>query len=341
MRTPRRAAVALTGALVAASSLAAGTAAAVLSVPADPATVTARARSLTQVTGVTATAGTSAVTLTWSAETSGLSTGYRVLRYDTSSGGTATTVCTTTTASTCADTTPPAAGGFYTVTALLTPSGASAPAWTGPESARAASGPTGLQPPSTPDLEAASDSGTSSTDDITNSTSLSFVGTGTPGATVTLTITSPGQTTITLTGTVVAAGTWRIAASGVPNDGVRAVTARQTSNATTSGTSAALSVTVDRTAPVVAITGVVSAQGNNGQGTVTGTAGVLAGDLSPIGLTFTSSAPVVITTATTTASGTGWSYFYTLTKGKTYTMAAEQKDVAGNTGTASRTNVTP
>ena len=101
--------------------------------------------------------------------------------------------------------------------------------------------------PSTPDLLAASDSGVSNTDNITNVVRPTFSGTGENGATVTL------RDGITLIGTgMVTGGAWSITAITALTKGANAVSATQTDAAgNISAPSAALNVTVDTTAPAV------------------------------------------------------------------------------------------
>ena len=100
--------------------------------------------------------------------------------------------------------------------------------------------------PGTPDLLAASDSGASDTDNITNVTAPVITGTGgEDGATVTL---FDGGTSIG-TGTVAAGGIWSITTS-ILAEGPHTITATQTDAAgNTSAASAALSVIVDTAAP--------------------------------------------------------------------------------------------
>src|SRR5207237_1441401 len=101
--------------------------------------------------------------------------------------------------------------------------------------------------PSAPDLTAATDSGSSSTDNITNNTTPAFTGSGAEaGATVTLYDTD-GATAL---GTGVANGTgaWSITSSALA-DGAHTLTAKQTDIAgNTSAASASLSVAIDTAA---------------------------------------------------------------------------------------------
>ena len=181
--------------------------------------------------------------------------------------------------------------------------------------------------PSTPDLLALSDSGASSTDNITKVSLPVFSGIGENGATVTL---LDGSTTIG-TGTV-AGGTWSITATTALNEGANAITAVQTDAAgNTSVASTPLNVTLDTTAPAVTAaltsdTGVSASDGITKNATLTG-----SGDANAV-VTFKEG---INTLGTTTANGTGaWSFTPTLSDGQ-YTITASETDTAGNTGSAS------
>ena len=106
--------------------------------------------------------------------------------------------------------------------------------------------------PTALDLLAASDSGTSSTDDTTSDTTPTITGAPVePGATVTL-YDSDGTTVI---GTTVAdgSGNWSITSSALA-DGVHNFTVKQTDQAGNQGpASAVLPVTIDTTAPAAPI----------------------------------------------------------------------------------------
>ncbi len=104
--------------------------------------------------------------------------------------------------------------------------------------------------PGTPtvDLAAASDTGVSNSDNITNADSLQFVVSGVSnGATVKLFAGTQEIGSATATGTSVTITT--TALSALP-DGAHSITARQTVSGESSAASTALSVTVDQTAPV-------------------------------------------------------------------------------------------
>ena len=181
--------------------------------------------------------------------------------------------------------------------------------------------------PSKPDLLTLSDSGASSTDNITNVSLPIFSGIGENGATVTL---LDGATTIG-TGTV-SGGTWSLTASTALSEGANSITAKQTDVAgNTSIASSPLSVTLDTMAPAVTAvlasdTGVSSTDAVTSNATLHGT-----GDANAV-VTLTEG---MTTLGTTTATGTGaWSFTPTLMDGA-HTISASETDTAGNTGSTS------
>src|SRR3569623_1921339 len=118
--------------------------------------------------------------------------------------------------------------------------------------------------PSTPDMTAGTDTGTSNSDDITNDTTPAFTGTAESGSTVTLYDTD--GTTVLGTGTVMG-GNWSITSSTL-SSGTHTVTAKVTDDAgNTSSASSGLSLTVDTTAPTVSSV-TAPADGNYKAGTV-------------------------------------------------------------------------
>src|SRR5688572_14642504 len=122
-------------------------------------------------------------------------------------------------------------------------------------------------PPSTPDLAAASDSGVSNTDDLTNVKTPTFTGSAEPGSTV----------KIFSGGAQVGSG---IASGGVYNvttaslgDGTRTITATATDAANNvSSISGALNVTINTTPPMVALTSPVDGATVSDTETVTASA---------------------------------------------------------------------
>ncbi|MGO2233527.1 MAG: DUF4347 domain-containing protein, partial [Marinomonas sp.] len=107
--------------------------------------------------------------------------------------------------------------------------------------------------PSTPDLSAASDTGISSTDNVTKDNTPTFTGTAEAGATVTL-FDTDGTTSLG-TATADGAGNWSITSSAL-SDGSHIVTTKATDAAgNVSSTSSGLTLTIDATNPVISTTG--------------------------------------------------------------------------------------
>jgi beta-lactam-binding protein with PASTA domain/predicted Ser/Thr protein kinase len=110
--------------------------------------------------------------------------------------------------------------------------------------------PAEVEPPSAPDLAAGSDSGSSSSDDVTNQTSLSFSGTAQPNVTVTLFRDGAQVATSSTDGS----GNWSISDPAAPQ-GTHTYTARATDDeGNNSEMSPGLDVTVDTAAPNTTIT---------------------------------------------------------------------------------------
>ena len=209
-------------------------------------------------------------------------------------------------------------------------------------------------PPSTPDLLAASDSGKSNHDDITNVSTPTFIGTGVPGATITL---WHGTTAIG-NGTVAADGIWSATATKALTEGANAVSATQTDAGNTSVTSGVLNVTLDTILPVP--TGVTA----SGTGITNGSGHLTTG--ATVTLALTMSEAVSLDTgngsptlalndngAATYVSGSGsntLSFRYTVAAGQntpdlTVTgvnlNGATMKDAAGNSANLSGAVVNP
>ncbi|MEJ6024389.1 Ig-like domain-containing protein, partial [Ramlibacter sp. PS4R-6] len=101
--------------------------------------------------------------------------------------------------------------------------------------------------PSAPDLTAGTDSGSSSTDNITNDNTPTFTGTAEANSSVTLYDTD--GTTVVGTGSADGSGNWSITVSTL-GDGAHTITAKATDAAgNTSAAGTGLSVTVDTAAP--------------------------------------------------------------------------------------------
>ena len=193
--------------------------------------------------------------------------------------------------------------------------------------------------PATPDLATASDSGSSSTDDITSdNTPTISVGSASNGNTVTVTATKSGQTNVTCTFTATAQTGCDL---GTLVDGVWSVTAKQTASGIDSTSTAALSITVDATSPTVTSFSSTKSNGTYGIGTtvnITATLSEAVVDGASITVTLDTGDTVVLTKATSTTL-TG---MYTVGTGdnsadlnvSSYTLTSAPTDTAGNAMTS-------
>lgn len=190
--------------------------------------------------------------------------------------------------------------------------------------------------PSTPDLATASDSGTSSTDNLTNVNTPTFTGTAEANSTVQLFrggVTSLGTTTAN------GSGNWSFTVGSALADGTYSITAKAIDAATnTSVASGALSITIDTTvaAPVfVAITNDTGASSTD-QITSDPTL-ILSGTAeanSSVAVTLVGTGSI----GSATANGSGaWSFDYTATtlSAGDHIFRAVATDPAGNVSTAS------
>jgi hypothetical protein len=187
--------------------------------------------------------------------------------------------------------------------------------------------------PSTPDLAAASDSGASTTDEVTNDTTPTFVGTAEANATVEIFDGSTAKGSAQADGS----GNWSVTTSSL-TDGVHAITAKATDAAlNTSPASNALSVTIDTTAPSAPSVPDLMSASDSG----TSSTDDITNDATPT-LTGTAEANASVTLrADGTGVGSGSSVAgtwiitaSTLTDGAR-AMTATATDAAGNTSTAS------
>ncbi|WP_322993932.1 Ig-like domain-containing protein [Limnohabitans sp.] len=199
--------------------------------------------------------------------------------------------------------------------------------------------PTGL------DLDAGSDSGTSTTDNVTSDNTPTVSGAGAePGSTVTL-YDSDG-TTVLGTTTADGAGAWTITSSAL-SDGVHTLTAKVTDDAGNTGAaSTPLSVTVDTTAPSApgaidldsgSDTGISNSDNVTSDTTPTFNGTVEAN--STVTLYDTDGTTVL---GTTTADSSGnWSITASTLAGGSHTLTVKAKDAAGNeSGASSSLSVT-
>jgi serralysin len=192
--------------------------------------------------------------------------------------------------------------------------------------------------PSVPDMTAATDKGTSNTDNITNDNTPTFTGTAEAGAAVTLL----DGATVLATANANASGVWNVVAPAL-SDGRHDIAARATDVAGNISTlSASLAVLIDTIAPPAPAAPVLTAASDTG---VSGTDG-LTNVKTP---TFTGTAEAGSTVTLyngTTKAGTGvagadgvWTITSnSLTEGS-HSMTARATDVAGNAGIASAATV--
>ncbi|MGO9762123.1 MAG: Ig-like domain-containing protein, partial [Solirubrobacteraceae bacterium] len=154
--------------------------------------------------------------------------------------------------------------------------------------------------------------------------------------TVTVTIyegVSVGGTVAASGGVPVSAGAWSYTTPHLA-DGTYTAQAAQSNEAGTVGTSDPVTFTIDTTPPAVSINP-VSSPTNNATPTLTGGAGVAAGDDSDVTVVIHEGASVtgkVIVSGAAKVTGAGWSYASPHLADGPYTAQAEQSDDAGNLG---------
>lgn len=196
---------------------------------------------------------------------------------------------------------------------------------------------------STPDLLAADDTGTSTTDNITKLASPRFSGTATPGATVTL---MEGASARSAAAIADITGAWTATVNVTLTDGVHAISAAATHPGFTPATSSALSVTIDTLAPVVGTITVANNGTNSNNKVLSGTASTPTshpGTLASVSVSVAghASCSVTPTTAAVDASTGAWGGSGGPTVGlnnnRSCTATVSLGDTAGNTGSNTAT----
>ena len=280
--------------------------------------------------------GSSTVNLTWNASTLSTGTaaqGYYLTRTRTSDGSTAaacgSSATNLTAATTCADSAVPDGTFHYTVTAVYN-------SWTAvsQSSTSITIDTTPPAAPTAPVLTAASDSGSSQTDRITNVTTPTFTGTAEDGATVTL---YDGATPV---GTGVATGGAYSVTSSILTTGTKTMTVTAADIAGNVGlASPSTSITIDITAPAKPGTPTLNPANDTGRSATDGITNVATHTVTgsaTAGTTVTlyDGAAVVGSTAAVTASYSFTSV--TLAEGP-HALTATAVDVAGNVSPVSTT----
>lgn len=196
---------------------------------------------------------------------------------------------------------------------------------------------TTINAPSTPDLNAGSDSGSSNTDDITNDNTPTFDGTGDAGDTVTVISSVDGTLGTT---TVTGGGTWSFTSAAL-TEGGHNITAQSSDTAgNTSASSAALAITIDTMAPSTPSTPDLNAADDSGTSNTDNLTNVADAQFDGTGdanVTINLISSVDGAKGSTTSDGSGnWSITATpdLTE-NTHNMTATATDTAGNTSAAS------
>lgn len=261
-------------------------------------------------------------------------TGYLVKRYDSPAAGVsvASFSCDwpASTSLNCTEAGVPDGTWYYTNTTRISGS-----LWTGTESTRSNGvtvDTTAPDAPSTPDLVAASDSGSSSTDNVTNDSTPTFSGTAESGSTVRI------YDGVAQVGSGVATGGNYLIEVSTLAAGVHSITGTATdSMGNVSAASSALAVTIDVTAPPAPAVPDLTAGSDTGASSTDN----LTNDNTPtFAGTAEAGATVTILDAATPVAGgpaTGGNYTLTtsaLTDGA-HTITATATDLAGNTSSAS------
>ncbi|KAF7781594.1 hypothetical protein PRUB_b0870 [Pseudoalteromonas rubra] len=198
--------------------------------------------------------------------------------------------------------------------------------------------------PSTPDLDAGSDTGTSDSDNNTNDTTPTFSGTAESGSTVRLySDQEGGGATVIGTGTATG-GNWQITTSALTAGVTHAITAKATdASSNESSASSSLSVTIDTTAPSAPGTPDLDASSDTGtsntDNVTNDTTATFTGS-GPNGGAITLISSIDGTVGTGTATLGTWTITTSALSAGTHTMTARSTDTAGNTADGSGLSVT-
>jgi len=192
--------------------------------------------------------------------------------------------------------------------------------------------------PAAPDLTAATDTGSSSTDNLTKNTTPTFTGTAEANSTVTLYDTD--GSTVLGTASADASGNWAITSSALAAGSHTLTTKASDAAGNTSVASAGLVVTIDASAPGAPSAPDLSAATDTGRSstdnitrnttpTVSGTA-----EANSTVTLYDTDGSTLLGTATADASG-NWSITSSALAEGSHTLSAKATDAAGNTSVAS------
>ncbi|MEJ6024387.1 Ig-like domain-containing protein, partial [Ramlibacter sp. PS4R-6] len=191
--------------------------------------------------------------------------------------------------------------------------------------------------PSAPDLTAGTDSGSSSTDDLTNDNTPTFTGTAEANALVEL-FDTDGTTSLG-TATADGSGNWSITVSTL-GDGAHTITAKATDAAgNTSAASTGLAVTIDTAAAAPSTPDMTAGTDSGSSSTdnkTSNTTPTFTGTAEANALVELFDTDGTTSLGTATADGSGnWSITVSTLGEGAHTITAKQTDVAGNTSVAS------
>ncbi|MFY8297651.1 tandem-95 repeat protein [Pseudoalteromonas sp. SS15] len=198
--------------------------------------------------------------------------------------------------------------------------------------------------PSTPDLDTGSDTGASSTDNITSDTTLTLSGTAESGSTVKLYSDQVGGGATVIGSATATGGNWQITTSALASGVSHAISATATDSANNvSSSSAALSVTIDNTSPTSPSTPDLAAASDTGSSSSDN----ITNDTTP---TFTGTGTtgdtitLISSNGGTIASGVASSGAWSITpttaiNSGTHSVFARASDTAGNTTDSSTISV--
>ncbi|MGO2127430.1 MAG: Ig-like domain-containing protein, partial [Pseudoalteromonas prydzensis] len=199
--------------------------------------------------------------------------------------------------------------------------------------------------PSTPDLNALSDTGPSDTDNITNDTTPTFSGTAESGSTVTLYSDQVGAGATVIGSGVATDGNWQITTSTLTAGLDHAISAKATDSASNvSSSSSTLTVTIDTTAPSAPSAADLSAASDSGSSNtdnITNNTTPTFTGTGTTGDTITLISSVDGSIGSAVVIGGVWSITVSpaMTSGS-HTIVARATDSAGNTINGTSTTIT-